>query len=344
MLNDEELEIENEDRNLEVDDDDTVASNEEKDEEAEEEAEVASAVVDEENEEEDSPKPAIAIIAQPMDAKLPPITAIVQSVIKEPITTTSVINITEDLPSHTIHQRLLPPVAKIACRDTDKQIQPHLSVDPVVVGMPEKRKRPSNQLKKSPSPSVDYSNSGGIYPYPLGATNVVSAVPPISSIHVAYNRPSDVSAGELKPLPVTLADPPSSLVGGSGGFSTASATYRIGNKIIAPPVTTTISTSPAYQLPPQQVYNQAPLQSANYSPYPIDYVTPGTQLPPPPPAIAFRNVIVASPPLTSSHEPSLPSVQQQQSTITTGMVAGGDSEFGGLVSYFSSQQEDDFDT
>lgn len=318
VLNDEELEAENEDHNLELDDeeDDPVVSNEENDEEVVEE-------------EEDDPKPKETSITQKFAATLP--SAVTQSVIKQPTniasvsTSSPVIDLIQD---KNVHQRLLPSAVEGAVQ-TSNQSLPQLSV-----GRSDKCKRLPHQLKKSPSPnpSMDCSDS---YPYPPDASKVDSVVPP-ASIHVAFNKPAGAATDGFKLL---TANVQSSL--SPDGFSATPTPYRGANKITAAP-TVAVPTPPCY-LPPQvqQVY-QAPL-SANYSPYPIDYVAPGApmpQPPPPPPAIPFRNVVVAPP---SSHDTSVPVQTHQQSAI--GSVAGsGDSEFGGLVSYFSSQQEDDFDT
>jgi hypothetical protein len=181
-----------------------------------------------------------------------------------------------------------------------------------------------------PNPSVDYGGSG--YPYPSDATKVVAStvVPPSQPVHqAAFNRPPVVAAavGAAGFKPMAGVPPP-------GCFP---AQYRVPNKMaptgyVAPQVRQLYQSVPP---PPQQ-------SRATYSQYPIDYAATGTPLPSPlPPTVSFRNVVVAPPP---SHEhlpmqPLPPPVTQQQS-----VVISGDSEFGGLVSYFSSQQEDDFDT
>jgi len=335
VLNDEELEAENEDHTLEVDEEDALISNDEKDEEDDEEA-VDEEEENEDEEEEINPKlaistsgPAASNVAHQTVVKLPPQSAVVQSVIREPLSSNPV----SVEPHHGAHPRLLPPAVT---QRSDKQ-----ALSPVVdpnQGSPDKRKRPQHQPKKCPSPNplVDFGAGAG-YPYAPDATKVaVSAVPP-SPAHVAYIRPPvavSAAAGVFKTMVPRTA--------GDVGFPVAPVPYRTAvNKM----------TGPAAYLPPpppptqvQQVY-QAPTPqpqppSTSYSPYPIDYATTGAPLPPPPPTIAFRNVLVAPP----SHEHALlPSTtqQQQQQQSATG---GGDSEFGGLVSYFSSQQEDDFDT
>jgi len=365
VLNDEELEIENEDHNFEVDDDDTVASNEEKDadeeeedgegEEEEEEEEVVDENEEEEDDEEDDPRPTTAVGVQRKAVNVPPPSAaVVQSVIKGPptITAAPIINAAAvDVASRIVHhQRPLPPTAATASRD-NKQT-PHLSVDPAAVGTPDgKCRRPLNQPKRSPNASAaDYA-----YPYVAdAATNAISVVqppppppPPALPIHDAYNRrpPPSVamsSAGGLKMLPVA-ADVPTGVTTGSSYPATY---HRAGNKIAAgrplsvPTTTPPPPPPPAYQLSPhvqQVVYDHQP--AANYSAYhpPVDYASPGVL--PPQSTIAFRNVVVAPPP-----PQQLLQQQQQQQSIAAGMTAtGGDSEFGGLVSYFSSQQEDDFD-
>lgn len=324
VVNDEELEAENEDRNLEVDDEeeeeDQVVSNEEKDEEAVDE--------EEEKEEEVSPKPKTASV--PQLTMTSPSTTVSQSVIKIPTTTTPVSSIPlviDSIQDDNLHQRVLPSVIEDAVQANTK------SPSQLSDETPDKCKRLPHQLKKSlsPSPSVD---CGGSYLYPADAIKVVSTVPP-SPIHVPYNKPSGAVTEGFKLMTATV---PSSLA--PSGFSVTPAHYRGTNKTIAPPVV--VSAPPEYLPPPQvqvQSVYQAPL-TANYSPYPIDYVAPGAPLPVPPPVIAFRNVVV-TPPI--SHETPLPPQMHQQPS--TGSVAGtGDSEFGGLVSYFSSQQEDDFDT
>lgn len=339
MLNDEELEAENEDHTLEVDEDDALASNDEKDEEDvydEEAVDEEEENDDEDEEEEVNPKlaaisssgPAASDFAHQTVVKLPPQSAIVQSVIREPLSSPSSNPVAVE-PHHGVHPRLLPPAI---AQQSDK---PALSpvIDPNQ-GSPDKRKRPQHQPKKCPSPNpmVDFGADAG-YPYAPDATKVaVSAVPP-SPAHVAYIRPpatvSAAAVGVFKTMVPRTA--------GDVGFPpVAPVPYRTAaNKM----------TGPAAYLPPppppqvQQVY-QAPtpqpqLPSTSYSPYPIDYASTGAPLPPPPPTIAFRNVLVGP------HEPALvPGATQQQQSA----AGGGDSEFGGLVSYFSSQQEDDFDT
>lgn len=317
VLNDEELEAENEDHNLELDDeeDDPVVSNEENDEE----------VVEEEK---DDLKPKATSTSQPLAITSPPSTGTTQSVIKEPTNTTLVSSgspVMDLIQDGNAHQRLLPLAVESAVRINNQSL-PQLSV-----GTLDKCKQLPHQLKKSPSPntSVDCSDS---YPYPPDATKVVLAVPS-APIHVAYNKPPGVAADGFKHMTATVPSPLS-----PSGFSATPAPYRCANKIVAAPAVA-VPTPPGY-LPPQvqQVY-QAPL-SANYSPYPIDYVAPGAPLPPPPPAIPFRNVGIAP---SSSHDNPVPPLTQQQSSIGS-VASSGDSEFGGLVSYFSSQQEDDFDT
>lgn len=341
VLNEEELEAENEDQNLEVEED-VLASNDEKDEELDEEDVVEEEDEEEEEEgEEDEPKLAAAVAAAdvvplaPQIAVKSPFTN-VQSVIKGPPSTAPISSTPSSVATdfvqdsqQNIHQRLLPPIIGATPAQTTKQLLPPLSVvDSTVVGTLDKRKRPSQPLKKSPSPnsSVDYGGNSS-YPFPPDATKVVlssHSLPP--PVHVPYNRPPTTTGG-FKPM--AAAQPP------PGGFPVTSVPYRTVNKI----PTAAVSAPPAYipqQQPSQvqQVY-QAPPLPANYSPYPIDYANAGTPLPPPPPTITFRNVVTAP----TSHEP-LPPVPPTQQSAT----AGGDSEFGGLVSYFSSQQEDDFDT
>lgn len=338
VLNEEELEAENEDQNLEVEEE-VMASNDEKDEELDEEdvgeEEDEDEEEDDEEEEEDGQKAATAAVPLAPQMAVKSALTNVQSVIRGPppaipvSSTPSLVGFVQD-PQQNVHQRLLPPVIGATPTQTIKQILPPLSVvDSTVVGTLDKRKRPSQSLKKSLSPnsSVDYGGSSS-YPFPPDATKVVlpsHSLPP--SVHVPYNRPP-VTTGGFKPM--AAAQPP------PGGFPVTSAPYRAANKMS----TAEISAPPAY-LPPQQqpsqvqqVYQTPPLP-ANYSPYPIDYVNAGTPLPPPPPTIAFRNVVTAP----TSHEPLPPAPPTHQSATTR-----GDSEFGGLVSYFSSQQEDDFDT
>lgn len=295
--------------------DDPVVSNEENDEEVVEE-------------EEDDPKPKATSTTQRL-AVTSPSTAVTQSVIKEPTNITPVSSgspVIDLIQDKNVHQRLLPSAVEEAVQ-TNNQSLPQLSV-----GTSDKCKRLPHQLKKSPSPnpSVDCGDS---YPYPPDATKVVSAVPP-ASIHVAFNKPAGAATDGFKLMTATVPSPLS-----PDGFSDTPTPYRGPNKIAAAPAVA-VPTPPGY-LPPQvqQVY-QAPLP-ANYSPYPIDYAAPGAPLPPPPPpTIPFRNVVVIPP---SSHDTPVLVQTHQQSAI--GPVAGsGDSEFGGLVSYFSSQQEDDFDT
>ncbi|KAL4090428.1 hypothetical protein QTP88_025264 [Uroleucon formosanum] len=339
VLNDEELEAENEDHTLEVDEDDALASNDEKDEEDvyEEEAVDEEEENDDEDEEEEvnpklaaisSSEPAASNFAHQTVVKLPPQSAVVQSVIREPLSLPSSNPVAVE-PHHGAHPRLLPPA--VAQRSDKTALSP--VIDPNQ-GSPDKRKRPQHQPKKCPSPNpmVDFGAGAG-YPYAPDATKVaVSAVPP-SSAHVAYIRPpiavSAAAAGVFKTMVPQTA--------GDVGFPpVAPVPYRTAaNKMTGPA---------AYLHPPplpqvQQVY-QAPtpqpqLPSTSYSPYPIDYASTGAPLPPPPPTIAFRNVLVGP------HEHTLvPGATQQQQSA----AGGGDSEFGGLVSYFSSQQEDDFDT
>lgn len=341
VLNDEELEVENEDQNLETDDEDEVASNEEKnedgtDEEEEEEETVCEeeadgdeeAVGEEKKGKKDNvkPKTPTTIPFQTAVKTLTANTAVVQSVIQEP-TIKSPPMITDKSRPNIICQRLSPEV-------TNKQPLPQLPVNSSkIVETLDKRKK---QIKKcsSPNPPVDCVGDD-CYPCPPDATQVVSAVPS-SSIHevsVSYNRShvtvSTLARG-LKPIGTT--GPPTS------GF--LAGPYRTTNNIVTEAVTASVPSSSAY-LPPQvsPVY-QAPLPT-NYSSYPIDYAVAGTPLPPPPPTIPFRNVVVTPTQLHETHPLPPTTVITQQSTVTS---AGGDSEFGGLVSYFSSQQEDDFDT
>lgn len=334
VLNEEELEAENEDQNLEVEDD-VIASNDDKDEELDEEdvGEEEDDEEEEEEEEEDETKSATTTVPLAPQMAVKSTLTNVQSVIRGPPTaipitptpSSAAADFVQD-PQQNVHQRLLPPVIGTSPAQTNKQILPPLSVvDSTAVEMLDKRKRPSQSLKKSPSPnsSVDYGGSSS-YPFPPDATKVVlpsHSLPP--PVHVPYNRPPATTGG-FKHM---AAAPP-------GGFPVTSAPYRAASKMS----TAAISAPPAYlpqQQPSQvqQVYQTPPLP-ANYSPYPIDYVNAGTPLPPPPPTIAFRNVTAPT-----SLEPLPPVPPTQQSATTR-----GDSEFGGLVSYFSSQQEDDFDT
>ncbi|XP_025190773.1 remodeling and spacing factor 1 [Melanaphis sacchari] len=334
VLNDEELEVENEDHTLEVEEDDAVASNDEKDDDDIGEDEVVEEEEEDEDEEEkvdpkleiSSPAPSSSHIAHQTVTKLPPPPIGVQSVIREPVSSSSSDPVVAE--PHT-NLRFLPPVA---VQRLDKQDSSSV-IDPGH-GSPDKRKRPQHQQKKCPSPNplVDYGGGAG-YPYAPDATKVTVSVPPSPT----YNRPPvavSAAAGVFKTVVPRTA--------GDMSFSVMPAPYRTAaNKITGPA---------AYLTPPpqvQQIY-QAPTStppppqpqqsSTSYSPYPIDYAGTGASLPPPPPLIPYRNVVVA-PPL---HEHTLlPSTAHQQQQSTT---AGGDSEFGGLVSYFSSQQEDDFDT
>jgi len=340
VLNDEELEVENEDHTLEVDEDDALASNDEKDEEDvydEEAVDEEEENEDEDEEEEVNPKltisssgPSTSNVAH-QTVVIPPLSAVVQSVIREPLSSSSDPVAAE--PHHGAHPRLLPPA--VAQRSDKQAFSP--VVDPNQ-GLPDKRKRPpQHQPKKCPSPNplVDFGAGAG-YPYAPDATKVaVSSVPP-SPAHVAYIRPPaavSAAAGVFKTMVPRTA--------GDVGFPVAPVPYRTAtNKMTGPA---------AYLSPPpppqvQQVY-QAPTPqpqppSTSYSPYPIVYAATGAPLPPPPPTIAFRNVLVAPP----SHEHALLSSATQQQQQQQSATGGGDSEFGGLVSYFSSQQEDDFDT
>jgi len=336
VLNDEELEAENEDHTLEVDEDDALASNDEKDEEDDEEA-VDEEEEDEDEEEEVNPKlvisssgPPASNVAHQTVVKLPPLSAVVQSVIREPLSSSPSDPVASE-PHHGAHPRLLPPA--VAQRSDKQALSPIVDLNQ---GSPDKRKRPpQHQPKKctSPNPLVDFGVGTG-YPYAPDATKVaVSAVPP-SPAHVAYIRPPaavSAAAGVFKTMVPRTA--------GDVGFPVSPVPYRTAaNKMTGPAAY--LSPQPPPQV--QQVY-QAPTPpqpqppSTSYSPYPIDYATTGAPLPPPPPTIAYRNVLVAPP----SHEHALlPSATQQQQSAT----GTGDSEFGGLVSYFSSQQEDDFDT
>lgn len=342
MLNDEELEVENEDQNLETDDEDEVVSNEENNEDetdkekeeeeeetvCEEEADGDEEAVSEEKEgkkDYENPKTPTTIPLQTAVKSQTANTAVVQSVIREP-TIISPPKITDKSRPNIICQQLSPEV-------TNKQALPQLPVNSSkIVETLDKRKK---QVKKCPSPNPPLDCVGDdCYPCPPDATQVVSAVPS-SSIHevsVSYNRPpvtvSTLARG-LKPIGTT--GPPTS------GF--LAGPYRTTNNIATEAVIASVPSSSTY-LPPQvsPVY-QAPLPT-NYSSYPIDYVVSGTPLPPPPPTIPFRNVVVTPTQLHETHPPPPTTVIAQQPSVTS---AGGDSEFGGLVSYFSSQQEDDFD-
>ncbi|VVC44492.1 Hypothetical protein CINCED_3A013054 [Cinara cedri] len=335
VLNDEELEAENEDHNMEIDDGDTVASNELKDEEEEEEEEeeVDDEVIEDEDDEEENDNDEKPSLVPPQHTAEKSPSLDVQSVITESPAPTVLVPLEGSIASdynlhHPAHQRLLPST------DNIKVESPRFSL----VGTPEKRKRPPHQLKKlpSPNPHSDYSDSGSGYPYIPDATKVVSSS--ISSIQIGYSGP---------PLQESSASVATSVSGGfksmtavplpPGGFPiTSPAPYRSANKVTAESVAVSTSQSPTYLSPQvQQVYQTPP--PANYSPYPIDYATTTAPLPPPPSTVAFRNVAAAPP--SSQEHPLLHTTQQ-----SAGVTAGGDSEFGGLVSYFSSQQEDDFDT
>lgn len=338
VLNDEELEAENEDHNLEVDDEDAV-SNEEKDEDQidddvdddnddddggeaaindDEEEELED---EEKEEEEDDPK---QISIEPITPQKIPIkspSTSIQSVIQEPTSTGH--------QSHKVHSRLLPPT-----NEDEPVANLQTSIPTTVIESPtEKRKRPSHQIKKCPSPKhkTDYSDSN--YQCPPDATIVMSTVSQ-PSVHIAYNRLPPTQSLVAQPTTTIGGFKSNTIVTPPSGFPPTTS-YRNVNKIAA--TTSTVVIPPAYIQPPpqlvQQVY-QTPPPPTNFSSYPIDYTAAGVPLPPPPPTIPFRNVVVA-PPMV--HEPL--TVPQQSSG-----AAGGDSEFGGLVSYFSSQQEDDFDT
>lgn len=327
VLNDEELEAEKE----EVDDEESVANNEEKDDDEEEDDD--SGEENEDQKEEETKirdlKPKV-VLDMPQPVVIKPLSSNVQSVIKETQSKASVssnpavVDCVQE-PNHIVNQRLLPSsttaeTASLAIKQETSDL----------VGTPEKRKRQPHLLKKALSPNlpVDFGGSGG-YPHPPDATKVVSTSPPI---HGVYNRPplqgglpptgTDTTVG-FKPLVVT--QPP-------GSFPVPpTVPYRTVNKIASS--TVTVPAPPAY-LPAQvqQVYQAPPPPPDGYSPYPINYSAANVPLPPPPPAIAFRNVVAPSP-----QEPTL--LTQQPAGVVS-----GDSEFGGLVSYFSSQQEDDFDT
>lgn len=350
-MNDEELEVENEDHTLEEEVDDTVASNEEKDDDEDDEV----GEEEEEDDEEEDPKLAISSSAVPAAvpsyqtvAKLPSpsaVPAVVQSVIREPVSSSSSSSSGDPAePAHyTPHPRLLPPpvaAAAAVVQRLDKQESSSSVADPGHGSPADKRKRPQHQPKKCPSPNplqqVDYGGGAG-YPYAPDATKVtaVSAVPPSP----AYARPPP-AGGVFKTM---VAHPPRAA--GDMGFAAAVPVpppYRTpANKMAGPP-----AYLPPQVQPPQQIY-QAPTSTApppsqppsvGYSPYPIDYAGTGASLPPPPPLIPFRNVVVAPPVHEHALLPPGTTHPQQQS------VAGEVSEFGGLVSYFSSQQEDDFDT
>uniref|UniRef100_A0A2S2QG69 Bromodomain adjacent to zinc finger domain protein 2B n=1 Tax=Sipha flava TaxID=143950 RepID=A0A2S2QG69_9HEMI len=341
VLNDEELAAENDDHHLEVDEEDAMASNDEKDddedaeeeeeegEEEEEEEEVADEEEgdDEEQKVSDSKPAAVQQVAEKLPTSAA--AAVAQSVIRELPPPPLVSTVPPTAAADYAQQRLLPLAAgATTVRTSVLAPTPLPPVDPA-----DKRKRPSpHQLNESPlpNPSVDYG--GGGYPYPSDATKVVAStvVPPSQPVHqAAFNRPPVVAAavGAAGFKPMAGVPPP-------GYFP---AQYRVPNKMaptgyVAPQVRQLYQSVPP---PPQQ-------SRATYSQYPIDYAATGTPLPSPlPPTVSFRNVVVAPPP---SHEhlpmqPLPPPVTQQQS-----VVISGDSEFGGLVSYFSSQQEDDFDT
>lgn len=319
---------------METDEEDTVVSNEEEnkeetDDEKEEAVDKEEETVDKEDNEEEGEEEENSLIQTTSAKVLPEIvkspsvnSVVIQSVIREPITTVNP-------RPNTVHQRLLLEMS-------DKQISPQLPINPPTTAETlDKRKRPVHQQKKCPSPNppVDYV-SGGCYPCPPDATKVVTTVPPLSVQHtVSYNRtPVAVSnpAGGFKPM--VAATLPS-----QGGLLVTP--YRTIHKNVTETVSS-VTSSPAYHTQQVQQVYQAPMPT-NYSSYPIDYASTGTTLPPAlPPSIPFRNVVVAPAQL---HEPQLPPtttlITQQSSVLTT----GGDSEFGGLVSYFSSQQEDDFD-
>lgn len=346
VLSDEELEVENEDRKLEVDDEE-----EKDDEDVDEEEEVIGE--EEEEEEDDDEKVDAGEDDEENDPKSLATSPLVPSLVNEPPPATVIQLVanesdysgdeglvaddsTED-PQQNVQQRLLSPPPPSKSTVDDRQQVPKTShspiVNPITVGTPsDKRKRP---VKKSPSPNpfVDYSSSSAgaaaqNYPYPPNATKVISAAVPPPPVHVAYHRPSPTSVvtatGGFKHLP-------------AAGVQPHVSPYRTSNKAVVP--STVSSPTPTTFLPPpqqqlQQAY-QTPQLPASYSPYPIDYAAAGSPLPPPA-AVAFRNVGVAVP---SSHHESPPQTHPV-SAVATG---GGESEFGGLVSYFSSQQEDDFD-
>lgn len=120
------------------------------------------------------------------------------------------------------------------------------------------------------------------------------------------------------------------------GTSPTVVAYRSNKFPLGPPASSTYQPPagpPGAAVSVQQVHYQAP-PPANYS-YPIDYVVP------PPPTVAFRNIAVAPPPQSHETLPLPPIVGLHPPSQLS--QAAGDSEFGGLVSYFSSQQEDDFD-
>lgn len=331
MLNDDELEAENEDVSLETDDEEAVASDVEKEEE---EIDNEEEVLDEEEEDEidkkeekiNKKKETVGNEKKENNIKspLPDIvekkiqTSSVQSVIQERISTLPLL-MEDTSHSNVVHQRLSPT-------GSDKHALPQISTNPIV-GEQDKRIRSSHQSKKSTlaNPSVDYVV--GDYPYPPDATKVLSGVPP-SSVHVnSFNRPPVTvsnSAGGFKTMTVT-ASPTSNFL---------TTPYRTSNKVITDTIVA-MPTSPAYHPPQVQRVYESPVQTS-YSSYPVDYAASETPLPPPPPTAAFRNVG----PLPSNDLSSLPTTMTQQSAIPT---TGGESEFGGLVSYFSSQQEDDFD-
>lgn len=326
-MNDEELEAENDDHNLEVDDEDTVASNEEKYEEDVDNEEV---VDDEEVEdEEDDQKPQNKAVTSP--------SLNVQSGITESIATPVLVSsrgpIVSDFDSHHIvQQRLLPSTEVITLANT-KLESPQSSL----VGTTGKRKRPLHQLKKHPSPnphSVDFSGSG--YPYLPDATKVMpSSIPPMQIGYSGGPLPQEstpsvttTASGGFKSMTVVPLPP-------VGFPATSPAPYRSANKVTVETAAVSAPQPPTYLTPQvQQVYQTAP--PANYSSYPIDYATTTAQLPPSS-TVAFRNVVAT--PSSSLELPLMPTTQQ-----SAGVTTGGDSEFGGLVSYFSSQQEDDFDT
>lgn len=341
MLNDEELEVENEDHTLEEEVDDAVASSEEKDEDDEDDE------VGEEEEDEEDPKRAMsssvpaAVPSHQTVVKLPPpsaVAAAVQSVIREPVSSSS--GDPAEPAHHTPHPRLLPPPVAAVVQRLEKQESSSVA-DPGHGSPADQRKRPQHQPKKCPSPNplqqVDYGGSAS-YPYAPDATKVtaVSAVPPSP----AYARPPPPVGGVFKTM---VVQPPRTV--GDMGFAAAVPVpppYRTAANKMAGPA----AYLPPQVQPPQQIY-QAPAStpppssqppSAGYSPYPIDYAGIGASLPPPPPLIPFRNVVVAPPLHEHTMLPPGTAHPQQQS------VAGEVSEFGGLVSYFSSQQEDDFDT
>lgn len=324
VLNDDELEAENDDGKLEDDDDeDAVPSDEEKDDIDKESVEEEDEEEEEEEEHEDDkdgdskPTAAVAVSEVVQDSRITAtpaspaiksaVPAVYESVIKEPVSdgpTGSVESQPHHQQPHRVYQRHSPAAGPV----TNVALPP-LSID--AGGSQDKRKRPptvGRPDKSSPNPAMEY-------PYPFqAAPNAAAKIPPTHT----YRPP---------PAPV-----PQGPGFNKATVATTASSFR-SNKFPAdpPPPSAYLPTSAS---PPvvQQVFNPVPPVPATTYSYPVDYA------PPPPPTVAFRNVTVSGPP----HETSLP-LPPVVGLHPPPTQASGDSEFGGLVSYFSSQQEDDFD-